>query len=345
MDTIRHWRAALGLKSWRAKRTLVAWALISVFFAPAIALSDPVESDSTAKSEVLDPFLGDWEGQGIVAQVIPQGGDAYVVRLLPKFDSHADPIAVAEARRSGDSLSLSVDGIECVFRGTTCELTRSREGQQSTSQLTRVVRVSPTLGAKPPAGATVLFDGSDFSQWQVRGTDPEVPIVWKIDDGAMIVAPAGKESQPKQTLVSRQVFEDFRMHIEFYLPLMADKRGQARANGGVVFEDANWYELQVLDSYGLEGKDNECGGIYKVGAPAVNMCRPPQMWQTYDIVFQAPRYDQSGQRTHAGRVTVRHNGKIIHDDIELPDSSGAAREASSKSCRYAPRTYHAALSS
>ncbi len=106
---------------------------------------------------------------------------------------------------------------------------------------------------------------------------------------------------------------------------MADKTGQGRSNGGVVFEDANWYELQVLDSYGLAGRDNECGGIYKVSAPAINMCRPPLMWQTYDMEIRAPRYDAAGNRSTPGRISVMHNGKWIHEDVELPDSPKALK--------------------
>lgn len=105
---------------------------------------------------------------------------------------------------------------------------------------------------------------------------------------------------------------------------MADKPAR-RSNGGLTFGDANWYEIQVLDSYGLEGLDNECGGIYRGrgAAPAVNMCRPPLMWQTYDIEYQAPRYDADGKRTQPGRISVQHNGVPIHKDVELPDSPAA----------------------
>jgi len=81
--------------------------------------------------------------------------------------------------------------------------------------------------------------------------------------------------------------------------------------------------VQILDSYGLEGRDNECGGIYRIAPPAVNMCRPPLMWQTYDIEYHAPRYDEAGVRTTPGRISVNHNGKQIHQDVELPDSPQA----------------------
>jgi hypothetical protein len=84
------------------------------------------------------------------------------------------------------------------------------------------------------------------------------------------------------------------------------------------------YEVQVLDSYGLEGLDNECGGIYQVAAPLVNMCAPPMQWQTYDITFRAPRFDQAGNKKSDPCLTVIHNGVKIHDQVNVPGSTTAA---------------------
>lgn len=139
---------------------------------------------------------------------------------------------------------------------------------------------------------------------------------WSLVDGAMEVKPGSGN------LVTAQRFGDFQLHLEFRTPFMPEARGQARGNSGVYLQGR--YEIQVLDSYGLEGKDNECGGVYQVAAPAVNMCAPPGQWQTYDITFHAPRFDSSGNKTTNARVTVIHNGVVIHENLAIPAPTGGA---------------------
>lgn len=280
-----------------------------------------------AEQPASDPFLGDWQGEGLVAQVIPRGGGKYQINLLAEFDTRSDPLAVVDARADGDAVRFDKDGWTGRLEGERFTGTRPVDGKPAAFELKHVVRQSPRLGAKPPEGAVVLFDGSNFDQWQVRGAkDATEPIVWELCDDFMRVAPTGGAEGPKQSIVTRKPFGDFRLHLEFRLPLMADKTGQARANGGLVFEDYKWHEVQILDSYGLEGLDNECGGIYKIAAPAVNMCRPPLMWQTYDVEYHASKYDASGKRIRPARISVNHNGKPIHTDVELPPAESKKRQ-------------------
>ena len=169
-------------------------------------------------------------------------------------------------------------------------------GDTKVAEFTKVHRQSPTLGAKPPQGATILFDGSSTDAWESG----------EIIDGKWLGA---------QNVATKEKFGDHQLHIEFRTPFMPASRGQGRGNSGVYLQSR--YEVQVLDSFGLEGKNNECGGIYSIAEPIVNMCFPPLTWQTYDVDFTAARYDDSGEKVKNARATVRHNGVVIHDDLEL----------------------------
>jgi hypothetical protein len=172
------------------------------------------------------------------------------------------------------------------------------------------MRESPTLGAKPPEGATVLFDGTTAEHFE-----------------------GGKMTEDKLLqvgCVSKESFQDFVLHLEFRTPFMPAARGQGRGNSGMYLQDR--YEVQVLDSFGLEGKNNECGGIYGIQDPKLNMCYPPLAWQTYDVEFTAARFDDQGNKTKNAIVTLSHNGVPIYDSYELPNLTpgGASAEAPGK---------------
>jgi hypothetical protein len=171
---------------------------------------------------------------------------------------------------------------------------------------------------EPPKDATVLFDGKDLSKWIYKKDGS--PAQWKmLDDGAMEVHGGD--------IITRDKFRDFKLHVEFMTPSMPDKHGQARGNSGIYLQDR--YEVQVLDSYGLQSKDDDCGSIYKQKAPSVNACKPPGQWQTYDITFHAAKFDASGKKTEGAHVSVVQNGQQIIDNFECtgPTGTGAPEGA------------------
>ena len=164
--------------------------------------------------------------------------------------------------------------------------------------------VDPGPGAEkplpPPSDAVVLFDGTNLDKWQGGK--------WKIEDGAMIVGGGG--------LSTKDQFGDCQLHIEWATPNPPKGEGQSRGNSGVYL--MGFYEVQVLDSYQSETyADGQAGSLYGQYPPLVNASRPPGQWQTYDIVFRAPRFGQDGKLQEPGRVTVIHNGVLVQDNTEI----------------------------
>jgi len=177
-----------------------------------------------------------------------------------------------------------------------------RDGKR-VGRLERVERRSPTLGAKPLRNAIVLFDGTGTDQF-INGRMTE--------DGLLM---EGADFKP--------MFQDFNLHLEFMLPYMPKARDQGRANSGVYLQSR--YEVQILDSFAVEPRNNGCGGLYRFRPPDTNMSLPPLTWQTYDIIFTAPRWASDESKLQNARVTVWHNGVIIHKDVELPNKTGAGK--------------------
>lgn len=279
-----------------------------------------------------DPVMGDWEvlvepeygdESEFVAQAIALGDRKYRFQFLEAFDKGAEPIVVLNGELEGRTFTFEGEGWAWSGTGSgTIEGDRFRGTYEGDSdgkfEMRKVVRLSPTLGAEPPAGAVVLFDGKNFDQWKPADEEQGGQVGWRIVGGAMQAVPGAG------SIISKKEFRNFKMHLEFRTPFMPDERGQDRGNSGVYFQ--GMYEVQVLDSYGLEGLDNECGGIYKVASPSVNMCAPPMQWQSYDVIFYAPRLDDAGRKIQNARLTVLHNGVKVQDGTEMPGPTAAAED-------------------
>jgi hypothetical protein len=279
-----------------------------------------------------DPFLGDWQGswskgfpRQLVAQIIPRGGGDYVIRFVEAFDQRCAPLAIVRAKAEGQQLTFDHDGWSGSVVGEKLAGTGLKRNAIASFTLTKVKRLSPRLGARPPAGAAVLFDGGDLDQWESDGRDGSDQITWQKTEDWVRVWPPLTEHAFGSALRTRQAWPNFRLHLEFRLPLIAEATGQTRANSGIIIEEYEFVEVQILDSYGLPGYWDECGGIYRKESPKFNMCAPPGQWQSYDITYYGPRLDNDGKLIAAPRITVDLNGKRIHNDVELPYSERAVK--------------------
>lgn len=160
---------------------------------------------------------------------------------------------------------------------------------------------------RPPSDATVLFDGKDLSSWQDKDGKPAQ---WKIANGYIEVAPG------TGNISSKAAFGDCQLHVEFAEPTPATGESQDRGNSGVFL--MGLYEIQVLDSYHSRTyADGQAAAVYGQYPPLVNASRPPGEWQTYDIVWHGPRFDNGGKVIRPARVTVLHNGVLVQDNVEL----------------------------
>lgn len=316
MTTMR----ACGMTSGRTAgpvAVLLAFGCVSMLTASCRgAESGKPAYDDPAATDTDFPLQGEYAGEiEIDGQRIPFGlqliaeGEGRFKALgypggLPGAGADMSQAFTGKGVRAGegDSAIVKIEGVDAEGATRRGEIRDGAlivlSGDSEIARLPKVERKSPTLGKKPPEGAIVVFDGTSLDG--VEGGR-------MTDDGLLM-----------QGVRSQATFGDATLHIEFRLPYQPQDRGQARGNSGAYVQGC--YEVQMLDSFGLEGLDNECGGIYKAAAPAVNMCLPPLTWQTYDIDFTAPRFED-GKKVAMARITVRHNGVVIHDDVEIPEGT------------------------
>ena len=302
----------------RAPR-LLATCLACCVSPPAISApaDRPAYTDAT-QADADFAFQGEYAGEATIGgqsvpigiQVVARGEGTFQVVAYPgglpgDGWSPPDRLVGTGTRTDVDGKTIiALDGVDWTGQRRRGEI---RDGAvvvlgddgDVVASLPKVERKSPTLGQQPPPGAVVICDGP--------GPVDETATL----EGARLTA----DGLLMEGVTTTDAFGDARWHIEFCLPYQPHDRGQARGNSGAYVQGC--YEVQMLDSFGLDGKDNECGGIYKTAAPAVNMCFPPLAWQTYDIEFTAPRFEGENKVRNA-RMSVWHNGIAIHADVEIP---------------------------
>lgn len=297
------------------------------------------DKSAPKKMELPHPFYwaapdanrGDWQGEGYVAQVfpvhdrtlsvqdlIPQQSDngLYKANIFRKFDVANDtPVAVLDGEASGDTISFTGGG----WTGTIADGHFKASNNGESFDMKHMNRIPPTLGAKPPAGALVLFDGKNMDSWaKMKEKD------WLVEDGPSqwhLVPGGAMEVVPRTgSLISHKWFGDAKIHVEF-------RNLGGPTNSGVYIQDR--YEANTNEVYGrLDG--NPCAGFDNCtpaeAKPGIRCSRPVLDWQTLDIDFKAPRFNKDGKKTADPRVTMYFNGTLLYNDRALgPVTLNAAR--------------------
>jgi len=267
-----------------------------------VEITDPAEAAKDPDFKIQGEYVGKgaWGGEPdakVGAQVIALSKGQFIA-VVTKGGLPGDGWRRGDSRfslagkRDGDVTMLTGKDVSGKIAGETMTLA-SADGKTKL-ELKRTERHSSTEGAKAPEGAKVLFDGTSAE---------------KFHHGKLLA-----DKNLLSEVTTKEGFGDYMLHLEFRLSYKPAARGQGRSNSGVYLH--NCYEIQVLDSFGLEGENNECGGFYQLRKPDVNMCFPPLTWQTYDIKFTAPKY-KDGNKVANAKVEVRHNGVVIHPEFEL----------------------------
>jgi len=255
---------------------------------PEVAKKDP---DFAVQGEYVGSGLWSGKKAEVGAQVIGLSDHKFRAVVyrggLPGAGwERGDEQLTLEGELQGDVTKLQGKDLSGEIAGG--ELAITSEDGKTALKLKETVRQSPMLGAEPPKSATVLFDGKSVEKFNGG----------KLTD--MKTLQAGCKTKEK--------FTPQKFHLEFRLSWKPKARGQGRSNSGVFLPGIP--EIQVLDSFGLEGKKNECGAFYGRRPPNVNMCLPPLVWQTYDVEYKQPAADKNVL------VTVRHNGLVVHEDYD-----------------------------
>lgn len=339
-------------------RRVLVRGLLAVALALAWAGSGHAQDDTDPKFTITNPdtiyrdldMQGEFKGHALLSpfseldfglQIVSMGGGQFQgqlligglpadgwnnvgkIRLLGKLDAPTDRILTMV----GGAYAVTVRGTE------SAAVVRYQNSEMNLGNLYRVRRVSPSMGAEVPEGGTLLFDGNPeppapppcvliFNPCcpcccTVYCPPPPPPLGTSLWENAKLT----EEGLLLPGAKLKNVYENFKLHVEFRVPYMPNARGQERGNSGIYLNGRQ--EIQILDSYGLQGAENEAGAIYRYKAPDLNMALPPLTWQTYDIIYQAPVFNAGGKKTLNARITLKHNGIVVQDNVEVESPTGA----------------------
>jgi hypothetical protein len=277
-----------------------AWLLVLVCsFARAEEVREktPADPDFAVQGEYLGELSDEGSTQKVGVQVIALGRGKFrtvgYLKGLPGDGTEKSKRLEWTGETSGGVTAFKGSELQAQINGGALVVTSA---DKVLGKLARVARRSSTLGMKPPAGSIVLFDGSSVNQFDGG----------KMTDDKLLMP--GTTTKPR--------FQSGTLHVEFQTPFAPEV--PSRGNSGVYLQSR--YEVQILDSFGFDPHNHECGGIPSIKASDVMMSYPPLQWQTYDVDFTAAQF-QDGKKVQAARMTVRHNGVVIHNDVEVPHAT------------------------
>jgi hypothetical protein len=299
------------------KKNMILLGFVSILFSWNIISaqnSKPVEYTSVAEVSRDEVVKRDFQIQGeyfskdnephLGVNLVAEGnGQFRIVIFIGGFPGNGwnrgDERLLGKAvlNDSGD-LTVTLDEIPAPLTVKIGDGKLSTVYEDNAYSFNKIARQSPTLGQTAPEGAVILFaDGKASELFEHAVVNEDAKTLWS----EAWTKPFEKRS--------------YLLHIEFMLSYMPLARGQGRSNSGVYIDER--YECQILDSFGLDGKNNECGGFYQQAEPKVNRCFPPLQWQTYDIDYTPAVFDTDGKKTANAVLTVKHNGVVIHDAVKL----------------------------
>jgi hypothetical protein len=280
------------------------------------------------------PLIGDWKGQwinpkrghevahsNIAAQINIIDGNRYMVHILPELYNRATLYLDVEMNEENQQLIYDKDGWSFNFSGDSCTGYGNLNGDKIWFKMSKSYLVSPTLGMTAPSNAIELLSDSGLNHWkQDHGKEK---VAWKMNDGVLeTVSVSWNNGENRKngiggSIRTKQEFGDMQFHMEFRYPVEPGRTGQNRGNSGLIFHGLGIGEIQILNSYALQGYWDDAGSIYKVHPARVNAAGPPLYWQTYDVDLTLPRFNADGIKLSEANMTVRLNGIIIHNQQEI----------------------------
>jgi hypothetical protein len=284
--------------------SLATW--VSAVAADDLAVADDLAADFADQGEYASGIRGADASTGPAygLQLVALGDGRFSARLfpggLPGNGGRASESVALEGTREDGQVIVREGNQHITIRDHKAVLRDAADQELAT--LVKVVRRSPLLGVPAPDGAIVLFDGQATAAFKQA----------RVSDGLLQV---GTELIPR--------FRNYLLHVEFQVPFVPIARGQGRGNSGLYLQSR--YEVQVLDSFGLDAANNECGALYRQRAPDINMSFPALAWQTFDITFHSPIYDRCGRKRRDARISVLHNGVLVHDRVAIHNKTGAGQ--------------------